>query len=114
MAFVSQSSGLTISADTETVVYDGTANNSGNGAPANGAVVIGVFASNIGTETSNVQFYVRKNSETNRFIIKDAPIPVGSTLDSLPGKIVLNAGDKIYMKSSVADTLQGIVSLLEN
>ena len=48
MAFVSQASGLTVAADTETTVYDATTYNSGNGAPADGAVLIGLVAANIG------------------------------------------------------------------
>jgi len=32
----------------------------------------------------------------------------------LPGKVVLNSTDKIYMKTSVANTIQVTASLLEN
>ena len=118
MAFVSQASGLTVSADTETTVYDATANNSGGGAPANGAVLIGLVAANIGSSTSNVQIYKRTAAGSagtdDIYIIKNAPVPAGSSLDALPGKVVLNSTDKIYMKTSVANTIQVTASLLEN
>lgn len=113
MAFVSQSSGLTVSADTETVVYDATANNSGNGAPANGAVLIGLVAANIGSSTSNVQIYKRADAGSDVYIIKNAPVPVGSSLDALPNKVILNNTDKVYMKTSVANTIQVTASVLE-
>ena len=118
MAFISQSSGLTVSANTETTVYDAAANNSNGGAPANGAILIGLVAANIGSSTSNVQIYKRTAAGSagtdDVFIVKDAPIPVGSSLDALPGKVVLNFTDKIYMKTSVANTIQVTASLLEN
>ena len=118
MAFVSQATGLTIAADTETTVYDGTANNSGAGAPDNGAVLIGLVAANIGSSTSNVQIYKRTSAGSagtdDIYIVKNAPVPVGSSLDSLPGKVVLNNTDKIYMKTSVANAIQVTASLLEN
>lgn len=118
MAFVSQATGLTIAADTETTVYDATANNSGAGAPTNGAVLIGLVATNIGSSTSNVQIYKRTSAGSagtdDIYIVKNAPVPVGSSLDALPGKVVLNNTDKIYMKTSVANAIQVTASLLEN
>jgi len=118
MAFVSESSGISVAADTKTVIYDG----SGTGAPLNGAVVIGLFASNIGASTANVSIYKRLstsantgfNSADNVFIVKNAPVPVGSTLDCLPSKIVLNQYDEIYVYASVSNTIQVTASLLEN
>lgn len=118
MAFVSQSSPQTVSASTETVVYDATANNSGNGAPTNGAILIGLVAANIGSASSDVSIYKRLAAGSagtdDVYVIKDAPVGLGSSLDALPGKIVLNPTDKIYMQCSVANTIQVTVSLLEN
>ena len=118
MAFVSQATGLTIAADTETTVYDATKNNSGLGAPLDGAVLIGLVAANIGSSTSNVQIYKRTSAGSagtdDIYIVKNAPVPVGSSLDALPGKVVLNNTDKIYMKTSVANAIQVTASLLEN
>lgn len=118
MSFISQSSGLTVSANTETTVYDGTANNSGNGAPANGAVLIGLVATNIGSSSSDVTIYKRLASGSagtdEIYLIKDAPLGLGSALDALAGKIVLNPTDKIYMQCTVANTVQVTASLLEN
>jgi phosphatidylserine synthase len=118
MAFISQSSGLTVAADTETIVYDGTTNNSGLGAPTNGAVMIGLVAANIGNATSNVQIYKRTTAGSagtdDIYIVKNVPVPEGSSLDALPSKIVLNSTDKIYMKTSVANAIQVTASLLEN
>ena len=118
MAFISQSSGLLVSANTETTVYDATANNSGLGTPSAGAILIGLVAANIGSSNANVQIYIRASAGVagtdDIFIIKNAPIPVGSSLDALPNKVVLKFTDKIYMKTSVANTIQVTASLLEN
>ena len=113
--FKSQNTSQTIAASTETVVYNGA----GTGVPkAAGAVLIGLHASNIGTVTSKVDIYFRENSSSsasdNVYIIRNADVPVGSTLDALPSKIVLNQSDKIYMQSSVANTIQVTASVLEN
>lgn len=118
MAFVSQSSGLTVSANTETTVYDGTANNSGNGTPASGAVIIGLVATNIGLASSDVSIYKRLSAGTagtdDVYIVKDVPVGLGSSLDALPAKIVLNPTDKVFMQCTVANTIQVTASLLEN
>ena len=119
MAFISQSSPTSsVSANTETEVYDGTTNNSGSGAPTAGAVVVGLAAANIGTVSAYVDIYKRSYLNTagtgESYIVKNVPVPPGSTLNALPGKVVLNSGDIIYMKTSVANTIQVTASLLEN
>ena len=116
MAFISESTNLAVPANTETIVYDGTAN---GGVPAaSGAVLIGLHAANIGTVTSNVDLYKRTSSGTlgtdDIYIVKGAQVPVGSSLDALPSKLVLNQTDKIFCKATVANTIQVTASLLEN
>jgi len=46
-------------------------------------------------------------------LIKDAAIPVGSTLAVLDGKIVANAGDIIKVDCSVADKVSVVMSYME-
>lgn len=116
MAFISESTGQSVAANTETIVYDGTA---AGGVPnATGAVLIGLYASNIGSVTANVDFYKRINSSSsasdNIYIIRNAPVPVGSTLEVVSAKIVLNQTDTIYMNTDQANTIQATASLLEN
>ena len=58
------------------------------------------------TQTSQTQ-------NTTAHLIKDAAIPVGSTLAVLDGKVVANAGDIIKVDCSVADKVSVIMSYME-
>ena len=113
--FKSQNTTQTVSANTETAVYTGA----GTGVPnATGAVLIGLHAANIGNVTAKVDIYFRDNASSaatdNVYIIRNADVPAGSTLNALPSKIVLNYQDKIYMQATVANTIQVTASVLEN
>ena len=46
-------------------------------------------------------------------IIKDVPIPAGSALDALGGKIILQSGNNVVIESSAAKSLDVILSVLE-
>lgn len=87
-------------------------------------VVLGLILSNI--HTSQVTATVRLVSDTaNRavtnntangtsIIVKDAPIPVGSSLELMAGnKVVLETTDQITVDCSVADKLSGTLSIME-
>ena len=58
------------------------------------------------TQTSQTQ-------NTTAHIVKDAPIPIGSTLSVLDGKINLNVGDDIKIDCSVADKVSVTMSYME-
>jgi hypothetical protein len=58
------------------------------------------------TQTSQTQ-------NTTAHIVKDAPIPIGSTLSVLDGKINLNVGDIIKIDCSVADKVSVTMSYME-
>ena len=48
------------------------------------------------------------------FIVKQAPVPVGSTVEVMSGnKVVLEASDKLQMQSDTAGSMDTIISLLE-
>ena len=115
MAFKSESTNTTVAASTETVVYDGA----GSGVPnATGAVLIGLCAANIGTVSVTVDLYKRlgtsSNATDNIYIVKNVPIPAGSSLEAISAKVVLNHYDKIYVNADVANTVQVTASVLEN
>jgi len=90
------------------------------------AIVLGLVLANI--HTSQVTATVRLVSgTTNRggateslvsngtsIIVKDAPIPVGSSLELMAGnKVVLEVDDQITIDCSVADKLSGTLSIME-
>ena len=58
------------------------------------------------TQTSQTQ-------NTTAHILKDAPIPIGSTLSVLDGKINLNVGDIIKIDCSVTDKISVTMSYME-
>ena len=90
------------------------------------AIVLGLVLSNI--HTSQVTATVNLVSTTasrggatgslvsngTSIIVKDAPIPVGSSLELMAGnKVVLEVDDQITIDCSVADKLSGTLSIME-
>jgi len=87
-------------------------------------VVLGLVLANINTTavTAEVELV---STTSNRggandvangtsFLVKDAPIPVGSSLELLTGgKVILETGDVLRVDCSVADKLSGTLSIME-
>ena len=76
--------------------------------------VIGLTIAN--TTTSQILVDATLNNGTNDFyIVKEAPVPVGSSLIVVGGeqKVVLMPGDSIKIKSSAATSADAIMSILE-
>ena len=84
-------------------------------------VVIGLTLANVHTAqvTASVQLVSTTNQSgstqnTTAHLVKDAPIPVGSTLEVMQGnKIILNADDRIQVDCSVTDKVSVILSYME-
>jgi len=77
--------------------------------------VVGIRCANIhASSTINVDVYI-VNGGNNYYILKQAPIPAGSSLELIDGgsKIVLQTGDALTVKSSVASSLDTIVSRID-
>ena len=85
-------------------------------------VILGLVLANI--HTSQVTAEVEIVSDTSgggraatngtASVIKDAPIPVGSSLELLAGnKVILETTDAIRVDCSVADKLSGTLSIME-
>ena len=91
-------------------------------------IILGLVLSNI--HTSQVTAEVELVSDTTgggrgdngsgsaanvtSFLVKDAPIPAGSSLELLAGnKVVLETTDAIRVDCSVADKLSGTLSIME-
>lgn len=54
-----------------------------------------------------------QTQNTTAFLVKSVPIPVGSTLAVLDGKINLNVGDIVKIDCSVADKVSVTMSYME-
>ena len=96
---------------TSTEIYHN--NVSGKETTAIGLNIANVLAVSI---TVDVEFYDGGNSATERrYIVKDAIVPVGSSLVAIGGdqKIVLTNGDRLKVKASQASACDVVLSVLE-
>lgn len=78
-------------------------------------VIIGLIVANVGTATDEVTVFIQDNAGTpNQYhLIKAAPIPIGSTLSVLDGKVVLGNGDSVKCYAGTSATaLEATISVL--
>ena len=76
--------------------------------------IVGIMLSNVHTSAINVSCYI--NDGTNDiYLVKDAPIPVGGSLQVLDGgaKFVVQSGDRLYVVSDMASSLDVWVSAVD-
>ena len=72
------------------------------------SVVIGCNVANSGSTAIAVDVQLGST-----YVVKAAPIPVGSALSVLDGKIILEATDTLVVTSDTASSADVIVSVLE-
>ena len=104
---------MSSSADTDETLYTVQTSKS--------IVILGLMLANV--HTSQVTATVKLTSTTTQtsqtqntttHLIKDVPIPVGSSLELLSGgKVILQPTDSISISCSVADKLSGALSIME-
>ena len=76
--------------------------------------VIGITLANTSGHSINVGVGVTRVTDDDVMILKNVPIPQGSSLEVMQGnKIVLEATDTITAKSDVAGSLDVAVNILE-
>ena len=76
--------------------------------------VVGISISNVTASAVTASVYI--NDGTNDiYLVKDAPIPSGSSLQVLDGgaKFVVQSGDRIYVQSDTASSLDVWVSAVD-
>ena len=90
------------------------------GQPSTETTIIGMSIANISTSQILVDVKIESNTvdnETNSnvFLIKDAPIPVGGTLVPIGGdqKVVLLDTDVLKVQSDTANSADTTLSILE-
>tara|TARA_R100000541_G_scaffold42497_1_gene49836 strand:- start:145 stop:486 length:342 start_codon:yes stop_codon:yes gene_type:complete len=82
-------------------------------------VIIGLTIANVkgSSVTADAQIVTASSSGENAddvYIAKAIPLPSGSSIEIMAGnKIVLEAGDIVKVKSSVADGVDAILSVME-
>ena len=79
-------------------------------------VIIGLTLANVHTSqvTVSVTIVDSSNSNETSHVVKDAPVPVGSSIEIMSGnKIILEASDIIKVDCSVADKISATMSIME-
>jgi len=79
-------------------------------------VVLGLTLCNVHTAQVTVTVKINNNESTDilSILLKDAPIPVGGSLEVMSGnKIVLETTDSILVDCSVADKVSATMSIME-
>ena len=93
----------------------GTANQSIFTGPGGAqTTVIGLSLSNIYTQPIDVSLFLSV-SGANTYIVKDATVPKGGALVPVGGdqKLVIEAGDVLYVYSNTASSVDVVISTLE-
>jgi len=76
--------------------------------------IIGISLANVSGTGINVTVGIARTVADDISLIKNVPIPQGSTLELMNGnKVVLEADDEITAKSDVASSLDVAVTILE-
>jgi len=76
--------------------------------------IIGISLSNVTSGDITASAYINDGSN-DIYLIKDAPIPAGSSLQVIDGgaKVVVQSADVLYVVSNTASSLDSIVSVVD-
>ena len=78
------------------------------------AIVLGLTLSNISASILYATVIIENADGDNINFLKNVPIPTGSAIEVMSGnKIVLNTSDVLKVKSSVANSLDTALSIME-
>jgi hypothetical protein len=79
------------------------------------AVVIGVTVTNTSGSAITANVYLQDSTVANTYIVANAPISSGASLVPIGGdqKIVMITGDKLFVQSSAASSVDAIMSIME-
>ena len=85
------------------------------GAASTETTIIGLSVANIHTAQIEVDVQLENNDGDNIYLIKAAPVPVGSSLVVIGGeqKVVMNASDVLKVTSDTASSADVALSILE-
>ena len=77
-------------------------------------IILSVMASNKAGTSANVDIYLDRSSGDDVYLIRNAPVPAGSTLELIGGnKIILQSNDKLQARSDTGTAVDISVSYLE-
>lgn len=77
-------------------------------------VIIGLTISNTTQSLTFIDVKINNADGDNAFLVKGAPVPQGGSIEIMNGnKIVLETGDAIEVYSNTANSIDTIVSVME-
>ena len=108
----------TFKIDTKSSVSNaGTSSASTNVLTAGGSATLVLLSCLIANKTgtsANVDVFLVTNSGDDVFLIKNAPVPAGSSLEIISGsKIIMESSDVLRINAGTASALDAAVSYLE-
>jgi hypothetical protein len=77
-------------------------------------IVLSVMASNKTGSSANVDVYLDRNTGDDVYLVRNAPVPAGSTMEMITGnKIIMQSNDKLQARSDTGSAIDMTVSYLE-
>ena len=77
-------------------------------------VILSILIANKTAASAQVDVFINKNSGDDVFLIKNAPVPAGSSLEIISGsKIIMESSDVLRVNAGTASALDVSVSYLE-
>ena len=77
-------------------------------------VLLSILLSNTSAASQDVDVALIKNSGDNTHIIKNAPVPAGSSLEIIAGsKIIMESSDVLRIRAATASKIDATVSYLD-
>ena len=99
------------------VVTDAVSSTNTNVVTAGGSatlVLLSCLVSNKTASSAQVDVFLVTNSGDDVFLIKNAPVPAGASLEIISGsKIIMESSDVLRVRSGTATALDAAVSYLE-
>lgn len=77
-------------------------------------ILLSVLVANTGSSSANVDIYLVTSTGDDVYLVRNAPVPAGSSLELISGsKVILESSDVLRARSNTATTLDISVSYLE-
>ena len=102
---VKTKAGGAVGANTDMTVYTAPSSTT--------TVLVGLTISSLITGASTVDIKLENADGDNIHIGKDIPLPSGSALNALAGKIVMETGDILKVQSDTANSVDIALSIME-
>lgn len=79
------------------------------------AILLSAAVTNVTSSAQIINVQVQKSgSEAGYYLLYNSTIPVGESLNPLPGKVILEKNDSLVIQTSVSGSLHVVLSVLEN